>query len=223
MKLKDFSPDNRPLERLLNNGCEKLSNSELLSIIIKTGTKENNVLALSNIILGKFNLNELNNATINELLRIKGIGKVKAAQIKAVFEISKRINYYKTENLHKISRAKDAYEYLKKDFLNKDQEHLIAIYLDKNSKIISKRIITIGTNNQTLVSNRDIAYYAIKERASAIIIAHNHPSNDCYPSFEDKQATRNLKKALKLLEIELLDHLIITDDNYYSFKEKGEI
>jgi DNA repair protein RadC len=172
------------------------------------------------MILGKFNINELNNISISELLEIKGIGKIKAAQIKAVFEISKRINFYKNENLHKITKAKDAYDYLKRDFLNKDQEHLIAIYLDSNTKIISKRIITIGTNNQTLISNRDISYHAIKEKARAIIIAHNHPSNDCYPSFEDKQATRDLKKALSLLEIELLDHLVITDNNYYSFKEK---
>jgi DNA repair protein RadC len=223
MKLKDYSPDNRPIERLLNSGCEKLSNSELLSIIIKTGTKENNVLALSNIILSKFNINELNNATINELLEIRGIGKIKAAQIKSIFEISKRINCFKSENLHRITKARDAYEYLKKDFLNKKQEHLIAIYLHKNNKIISKRIITIGTNNQTLVSNRDISYYAIKENARALIIAHNHPSNDCYPSFEDKQATRDLQKAIKLLEIELLDHIIVTDNNYYSFKEKGDL
>jgi DNA repair protein RadC len=223
MKLKDISCDNRPVERLISSGANNLSNSELLSIIIKTGTKGNNVLNLSNIILNKFKINKLDNVSIRELEDIKGIGKIKAAQIKAVFELSKRINNYEIKDLQKIFKARDVYEYLKGDFLNKTQEHLIALYLDRNNNIISKKIVTIGTNNQTLVSNKDIAYYAIREKSDFIIIAHNHPSNDCYPSFEDKVATKNLKKALHVLEIELLDHLIITDNNYYSFKEKGEM
>jgi len=223
MKLKDICIENRPLERLLYKGVDKLSNYELLAIIIKTGTKDQNVLNLSNTILSKFKLNKIDQVTINELLKIKGIGKVKAAQIKAVFELNKRINHFKINESNKIFSAKDAYNYLKNDFLNKNQEHLIAIFLDRNNNILSKKIITIGTNNQTLISNKDICYSAIKENAHAVIIAHNHPSNDCFPSIEDKKSTIDLKKALENLEILLLDHLIITDNNFYSFKKNEDL
>ncbi|MDD4050020.1 MAG: DNA repair protein RadC [Candidatus ainarchaeum sp.] len=222
MRLKDIAPENRPLERLSRDGEKSLSNSELLAIILKTGTKEYNVLDISNQILSKYTFQDLENISINQLLKIKGIGIVKASQIKAIIELYKRISIKNIKTSEKIYSPKTAYEILRHDIENKEQEHLITLFL-KGNEVISKKIITIGTDNQTLVSEKEILKEALKENAQAIIIAHNHPSGECYPSREDKIATTKIKEACKLLEITFLDHLIITNQKYFSFKENNLI
>jgi len=222
MKIKDIPLENRPLERLLEKGPEILSIAELLAIILKNGTKGNNIIDLSNNILSKYPLPKLKNCSITELNSIKGIGKVKACQIKAIFEINKRINLKETNNDLKIYSPKQVYDIIRYDLEDKSQEHLIALYL-KGNKIISKKIINIGTDNQTLISTKEIIRHSIKEDAQAIIIAHNHPSEINQPSYQDKITTKELGKSLKLLDIQLLDHLIITKDKYFSFKENNLI
>jgi len=222
MKLKDIAPENRPLERLSRIGEKSLSNSELLAIILKTGTKEYNILDISNQILSKYSFKDLENVSINELRKIKGIGIVKASQIKAVIELYKRISIKNIKQNEKIYSPKTAYEVLRHDIENKEKEYLIALFL-KGNEIISKKIITIGTDNQTLFSEKELLKEAIKENAQGIIIAHNHPSGECYPSREDKIATQRLKEACKLLDVSLLDHLVITTEKYFSFKENNLI
>jgi DNA repair protein RadC len=219
MKLKDISPNNRPLERLEKLGSESLSNAELLAIILKTGTKEKNVLDLCFHILSKYTLEKMSNCTINELCNIKGIGKVKAAQIKAIFEFHKRIEQEKI-NSTKIISVDQISKLLKYDFENKTNELLIGVFLNYNT-IISKKIITIGTSNNTLISQTDILREAIKENANCIIIAHNHPSQIAYPSKEDIIETNKLNKLAKELNINLLDHLIFTKYKVYSFKKNN--
>ena len=221
MKLKDISPENRPLERLLNKGPESLSKAELLAIILKTGTREKNVIDLSNYILSNFSYSSLQKSSVNELKLIKGIGNSKAAQIKAIFELNKRFQSHKI-NYKEIYNPKQIYEYIKYDLKYKTQEHLLAIYLRKN-KIISKKLINIGTSDQTLISHKEIISGAIRENAQGIIIAHNHPSGDPNPSREDILATKKLQKIARDLEMSLLDHIIISKNNYFSFKEKGII
>lgn len=220
MRLKDIAPENRPLERLSREGEKSLSNSELLAIILKTGTKENNVLDISNQVLSMYTFQDLENISINQLLKIKGIGIVKASQIKAIIELYKRISIKNIKATEKIYSPKTAYEIIRHDIENKEKEYLIALFL-KGNEVISKKIITIGTDNQTLISEKELLREALKENAQAIIIAHNHPSGECYPSREDKLATEKLKNACKLVEINFLDHLIITSEKYYSFKENN--
>ncbi|MCK9293117.1 MAG: DNA repair protein RadC [archaeon] len=220
MRIKDIPLENRPLERLLEKGPETLSTAELLAIILKNGTKGNNIIDLSNLILSKYPINKLKNCSITELDSIKGIGKVKACQIKAIFEINKRINLKETNNDLKIYSPKQVYDIIKYDLEEKTQEHLIAVYL-KGNKIVSKKLINIGTDDQTLISAKEIVKTGIQENAQAIIIAHNHPSDINQPSHQDKVTTRELEKSLKLLDIKLLDHLIITKDKYFSFKENN--
>lgn len=220
MRLKDIAPENRPLERLSREGEKSLSNAELLALILKTGTKENNILDISNHILSKYTFQELENVTIKELLKIKGIGVVKASQIKAIIELYKRISIKNINLNEKIYSPKTAYEILRHDIENKEKEHLIALFL-KGNQVISKKIITIGTDNQTLISEKEIIREALRENAQGIIIAHNHPSGECYPSREDRLATNRLKEISKSLEINFLDHLIITSEKYYSFKENN--
>lgn len=222
MRLKDISPENRPLERLKAFGEVVLSNSELLAIILKTGTKENNVLDISNQILSKYSFQDLENISLTELSSIKGIGPVKSCQIKAIIELYKRISSKKVKENFKIYSPKTAYDILKVDIENKEKEILIALYL-KGNILVSKKILTIGTDNQTLVSEKEIIKQALRENAQGIILAHNHPSGECLPSREDRVATEKIKYICKKLDINLLDHLIITSEKYYSFKENGHL
>lgn len=221
MKLKDISPNNRPIERLVLYGERNLSTAELFAIILKTGTRNKNIVDLSNELLSEFTINNLANSTISELKSLKGIGVVKAAQIKAIFEIHKRINDFKIEK-KKLFKVDQVYDLIKEDLQNKEQENLLTVFL-KNNNFISKKIITIGTSNETLISQRDIIKYAIKENANAIIIAHNHPSGNRLPSQQDKLETNKLIKIANQLNIAVLDHLIITKDGFFSFKQNNLI
>jgi DNA repair protein RadC len=222
MKLKDIAPENRPLERLTQKGPGSLSNSELLALILKTGTKNHNILEISNQILSKYSFSDLENTSITELSSIKGIGIVKASQIKAIIELYKRISIKNIKEDLKVYSPKTAYDILKHDIENQDREILIALYL-KGNQVVSKKIITIGTNNQTLISEKEIIRQAIKENAQGIIISHNHPSGEAYPSKEDKIATEKLKDICKKLDFTFIDHLIITKEKYFSFKENNLI
>ena len=221
MKLKDISPNNRPIERLVLYGENNLSTAELFAIILKTGTRNKNIIDLSNELLSEFTMSNLANSTITELRSLKGIGVVKAAQIKAIFEIHKRINNFKIEK-NKIFKVEQVYNLIKEDLENKEQENLLTVFL-KNNNFISKKIITIGTSDETLISQKDILRYAIKENANAIIIAHNHPSGNKSPSQQDKQETNKLIKIANQLSISVLDHLIITKDGFFSFKQNNLI
>jgi len=221
MKLKDISPNNRPIERLVLYGERNLSTAELFAIILKTGTRNKNIVDLSNELLSEFTINNLANSTISELKSLKGIGVVKAAQIKAIFEIHKRINDFKIEK-KKLFKVDQVYDLVKEDLQNKEQENLLTVFL-KNNNFISKKIITIGTSNETLISQKDIIRYAIKENANAIIIAHNHPSGNRLPSQQDKLETNKLIKIANQLNISVLDHLIITKDGFFSFKQNNLI
>ncbi len=220
MKLKDISPENRPLERLLTCGAESLSNAELLALIIKTGTRKDNVLNISQKILTKISIKKLSSATTTELMKIEGIGKVKASQILSIAELSKRISYIKDVNKYKIFQPKDVYDYLVYDFEGLSQEKLIALYINQKNEIISKKIISIGTDEQTLIPIKKISSLAIKEDAKGVIVAHNHPSGDPQPSTEDRYATKNLKQSLKILDLQLIDHIIVGNNSFFSFKEK---
>jgi len=222
MKIKDYTPENRPVERMIEKGSDTLSDAELLAIILKTGTKNKNVLELANQVLSKFPINSIDNLEISELTEINGIGKVKASQIKAIYELHKRLSGRKNilkEDI-KVYAPSQIYEYLKEDIGNKLQENLVAIFL-KGNNIISKKIITIGTDSQTLISHKNIISLALRERAQALIIAHNHPSGEAYPSREDISETQKLSRISKELDICFLDNLIVTKEGYFSFKEKG--
>lgn len=227
MKIKEMSIENRPLERLENFGAESLSLAELLALVIKTGTKENNVLNICQEIFSKFQLKDIGNVSLVELQKIKGVGKVKACQIKAVFEISKRILSQEIKTLKspeekkKIVCPKDVCDLLFPVFFGVVQEKLVAVFLTHRNDIIDYKVITTGTSNQTLISTKDIILEAMKRKADGIIIAHNHPSGICEPSLDDKQATDALKKAARLMDIQLLDHIIIAGKEVFSFKEKG--
>jgi DNA repair protein RadC len=222
MKIKEISKDDRPRERMLSLGAESLSSAELFAILLRTGSRNENVIEMSQRILSTFNLSKLSDLTINELCSIKGVGVAKALQIKAIFELNKRIDLV-TKNITKISSSKNVFDLMKPILENKKQEHFYVLHLNSKNEILSKKLIAIGTLNSVLIHPREIFKEAIRESAQNIILVHNHPSGDQTPSLSDKEITTKIEKASEIIGIDLLDHIIIGQDKWFSFDDEGEI
>jgi DNA repair protein RadC len=218
MKISQILPENRPIERLNKLGPSALSDAELLAIILRTGTKNKNVIDLSNEILSKFGLAKLTDCSSNELSQINGIGKTKSSQILALFELSRRITQAKT-NITKITCAKDVYNYMQPKIGHLKQEVFVVILLDSKNNIIKDEIIAKGTLNSTLIHPREIFKLAIKESANSIILVHNHPSGDPTPSEQDIGITKKLDQASDLINLDLADHIIIGKNKWWSWEE----
>ena len=195
-KIKELPKEDRPRERLINKGADTLSNEELLSIILKTGTKDLSVKELSVNILSKIgDIKNFNNINYHMLKNISGIGNAKACSLLAVVELSKRINReVETLNQISITSAKLAFNYFKNIFKDKKQEYFYCIYLDNKKKVIDTKLLFIGTINQSIVHPREVFKEAYLLSASAIICIHNHPSGNVIPSNDDFNITNNLKK-----------------------------
>jgi len=225
VKIKDLPVNERPVERLINNGVENLSNEELLAIILKTGTKEASVKVLASQLLSQIdNISELQNKNYKQLLKIKGIGHSKAAVLLASIELGKRINS-KVNNIHNLKADNPVaiFEYYSSILGNKKQEHFYAVYLDNQKRVIEDKLLFIGTINKSLIHPQNIFKEAYLLDASAIICIHNHPSGNVIPSKEDLNITKNLVEIGNLFGIKVVDHIIIGNDKYYSFFENGDI
>jgi len=218
MKLKDMPTNELPRERLLNIGEVNLSNEELLSIILRTGTKNSNVKEVSiNILNSISSINDLNNIDIYELSKIKGVGLIKAISIKASIELGKRVGNIEIKNMMTLNNSDIVHNTFKNMFIGLNQEKLLALYLDNKKRLITYKVITIGTKDETICHPRDVIYNAIKCNASGIILIHNHPSQDINPSKADIIMTNKLIESCNIVGIPLLDHLITNTNNYYSF------
>lgn len=225
VRIKDLPIDERPYEKLINNGVNNLSNEELLAILIKTGTNKYSAKELANMILKKVNnIGELNNITYKNLMDINGIGLKKSCVLLAAIELGKRINNYSTGIINKkFNSSSIVYEYFKRILFNAKQEHFYCVYLDNSKQIIHEKLLFIGTINYSVVHPREIFKEAYYYSASSIICVHNHPSGNIFPSNEDLKITKNLVQVGQLLGIKIVDHLIISNNNYYSFLENGDI
>ena len=206
----------KPREKLIKKGANALKDYELLAILLGSGVQGKDVISLSNEIIKLFE-DDFENLNLEKLLSIHGLGLAKASQILSSIELSRR---YLIKQNKKITSAKDVYEELK-EYHNKKQEYFLALYLDGANHLIQTKIITIGILNQSLVHPREVFSYAIEKRCASIIVAHNHPSGIVEASNEDINVTKRLKESGKILWIELLDHLIITNDGFVSLKEEG--
>ncbi|URZ86729.1 RadC family protein [Floricoccus penangensis] len=213
-----------PRERLLINGAEYLSEQELLSILLRTGTKELSVGQLSHEVLETFEtLDLLKKATIEELQTIKGIGKAKAIEIKAMIELGKRVQLSAPKKFGSVVSSEGLGNMLIHDLGDLLQEHLVALYLDTKNKIIRKKVIFIGTVNSSTANPREILHFAVKYMATSIIVAHNHPSGDSRPSKNDKEFTNKIMEACDIMGINFLDHIVVGKNGYYSFRENDLI
>ncbi|MDW8055387.1 MAG: DNA repair protein RadC [Elusimicrobiota bacterium] len=205
-----------PREKLLKyNQPDKLKNEELLALILRTGTKNYDVLTLAKKLLQHYN-KELPYISVNELKNFLNIGKVRACSIVAAFELGKR--FLREKKTYLYLTPKDVYERLS-EYKTAKKEHFFVFYLDTKNQEIRCDLITVGILNASLVHPREVFEPAIKHLAAQIIVAHNHPSGNLEPSQEDIELTKRLVKAGEILGIEVLDHVIISKDGYYSFKQ----
>lgn len=214
-KIKDLAKVDRPQEKLVKYGTKKLTDAELLAIILRTGTQKTNVVELSQKILRKFKSN-LKNITIDKLKEVPGLGETKACQIITVLELSNRL----TLETPQLVSPKAVFESVR-EIRDSKKEHLLIIYLNVKNREISREIISIGILTANLVHPREIFEPAVKNLAASIIVVHNHPSGETDPSDEDLKVTKQLLKAGKIMGINVLDHLIVSQDSFTSFKEKG--
>ena len=217
-------PSSLPRERMMKHGERSLSNAELLAIILRTGSKGKDVLKLSMEILDEFDdsLVKLSRASLGELSRLKGMGKVKAVTLKAVFELARR--YYDEllrKDVVKIKNTEDVLN-LCGDMMEFEREVLRIISLTSNLRILAMDDLTVGTPSSTLADPKDILRMVIKNGAEGFVMVHNHPSGDPHPSRFDVKVSKKLGEASKILGVHFLDHVIISRNGYYSFRENGK-
>lgn len=226
LRMKDLPMSERPYEKLEKFGPEMLSNAELLAIIIRTGSRKETSVALSQRILSQDQGNEglafLYNYSIEQLMKISGVGRVKAIQIKALMELSKRIasasGYWKRII---VRTPEDVAKLLMEEMKHLRKEVFKAVLLNTKNHVIKHINISVGSLNASVVHPREAFSEAVKAGCSAVVFAHNHPSGDPEPSIEDMDTTKRLVDAGNILGIKVLDHVIIGKDRYISFKEKG--
>ena len=218
--IKDLPKVERPREKLMQYGPEKLSNSELLAILLRSGKKGENVIELANKILKKFSKDELPNLTFNDLKDYSGLGPAKACEIVACFELGKRLLKDKKAEIY--LKPKEIWEELK-DLRDHKKEHFVIFYLDSRNQEIKREIISVGSLNANLVHPREVFEPAVRHLAAQIVLAHNHPSGDPEPSEDDLEITKRLVETGEILGIKVVDHIIITKTGFISFKDKNLI
>ena len=221
--IKQWAKDDRPREKLLAIGAENLSNSELLAILIHHGSKEKTAVDLAKEILklGKDNLNELGKLTVKELVKIKGIGEAKAITIVAALELGRRRQASAALEKSVISSSNDIAGYLQTKLKDYRHEVFAVLFLNRANKINHFEIVSEGGITGTVADPRLILKKALEEDAVSIILCHNHPSGSLKPSRADEELTSKIKEAASFLDIKVLDHLIVSEEGYYSFADEG--
>lgn len=220
--IRDLAAEDRPRERLMRVGPQAVSTAELLAIILRTGVGGENVLRLAERLLGSFrDLPGLAQASLAELTQVKGVGPVKAIEIKAALEIGRRLMASAPQEKLRVTSPADAANLLMSEMMFLEQEHLRLILLDTRNGVLGTPTIYVGSLNTSVIRIGELFRAAIKENAAAFIVVHNHPSGDPSPSPEDINVTRQILQAGKLLDISLLDHIVIGHQRYVSLKERG--
>lgn len=213
-----------PRERLLTEGPDKLSHQELLSILLRTGNKNKTVYEIAQDLLGSLkSLKELASMSLQELQEVPGIGKVKAIELLAAIELGKRIQTSQVIETEQIMSSQKLAKMMQQKIGHEKQEHLLALYLNTQNQIIHQQVIFIGTVNRSIAEPREILHYAIKHMATSLILVHNHPSGIIHPSKNDDGVTQQMIEACNCLGIVFLDHLIVSTDDYYSYREETDL
>lgn len=225
MKVKDLPVNERPRERLIEYGKENLSSEELLSIILKTGNGKVSVREISNNLLNYFNgIENLKDVTKEQLQNIKGIGIVQALTLLSVVELGKRIYMNnKIEDKVLLTSSAAIYNYMKYQLNGKKQEYFYCLYVNQKKELIERKLLFMGTLNRSVVHPREVFKNAYLCSASGIICVHNHPSGNVTPSREDIRLTNSLVELGQINGIPIIDHVVVSDNNYYSFYEDGKI
>jgi DNA repair protein RadC len=223
LTIKSLSEDDRPREKLATLGRQNLSDAELIAIILGSGNKKETAVQLAQRMLSENNnnINQIAKLSLAELKKYNGVGEAKAVNIAAAFELGRRRNYLETTEKVKITSSNVAYKILQKRLCDLPHEEFWILILNRANQVVKEEYLSKGGISGTVVDVRLICKAAIENNASAVVIAHNHPSGQLTASEQDKSITKKLKEALKTFEIALLDHLIIGDQKYYSFADDG--
>lgn len=220
-----YAKDELPYDKFMRLGPENLSDVELLAIMLRTGTKDKTPIDLGREILKlageKWGLLGLHHFSVKDLMRIPGIGEVKAVQLLCIAEIAKRTSNMQARTELTFDKPETVAAYYMEKMRHRDTEELMLVLLNSKRHIIEESVLSIGTSNTTLISPRDICIRAMRNEASYIVILHNHPSGDPTPSRQDVLVTQKIKEVSDLVEIPLLDHIIIGDNRFTSFNQKG--
>jgi DNA repair protein RadC len=221
--IKQWAKDDRPREKLLSVGAENLSNSELLAILIHNGTKQRSAVDLAKEVLrlGKDNLGELGKLSVKELMKVKGIGEAKAITITAALELGRRRQAAAPLEKKMVSSSNDIASFLQNKLKDHRREVFAVLFLNRANKINHFEIVSEGGITGTVADPRVILRKALEEDAVNIILCHNHPSGSLKPSKADEQLTTKIKEAASYLDIKVLDHIIVSEDGYYSFADEG--
>ena len=213
-----------PRERLAKEGVEALSNQELLAILLRTGTRQASVFEIAQKVLSNLSsLTDLKKMTLQELQSLSGIGRVKAIELQAMIELGHRIHKHETLEMESILSSQKLAKKMQQELGHKKQEHLVALYLNTQNQIIHQQTIFIGSATRSIAEPRETLHYAIKHMATSLILVHNHPSGAVAPSRNDDHVTKLVKEACDLMGIVLLDHLIVSHSNYFSYREKTDL
>lgn len=221
--IKAWAVDDRPREKMLMHGAHTLSDAELIAIIFGNGTKEKSAVDLARelLALSQNNLDKLARFSLKEMQQVSGIGPAKAIALAACLEIGKRRNRLDATPDVKITSSKQTFQLLLPDLQDLNHEIFIVLYLNRGNKIIHKEILSKGGMAGTVVDVQILIKNALDHRATALIVAHNHPSKNLVASPEDKKITQRIKEAANLFQIQLLDHIIVGGNDYFSFADAG--
>jgi len=220
VRVSDLPRGVQPREKLARNGERALSNSELMAVALGSGTRTENVVKIAEGLLRKYGFDALCNLSLNEWKSNRGIGMVKACQLKAFFELGRRAFAPRDDERPCLTSARDVWGQVK-DLRRARKEHLVALYLDAQTHLLSRETISIGSLNTTRTHPREILQPAIACSALGFILVHNHPSGSLTPSQDDIDFTRAIKRASEIIGIGLYDHLIVSEKGFVSLKEKG--
>ncbi|MBY0434460.1 MAG: DNA repair protein RadC [Cyclobacteriaceae bacterium] len=225
LNIKSWSPEDRPREKFLLKGISALSDAELIAILIGSGTANLSAVDVSKKVLQHVgnNLHELARLSVKELMKVKGIGEAKAITIVAALELGRRRKDLDTNERPKITTSKDAFELIAGDLMDLPHEEFWVLLVNRAQRVIKKKRVSEGGVSGTVADPKIIFKMALEELASGVIVAHNHPSGNLTASQSDIDLTKRLKEAAKFLDLQLLDHLIVAGQKYYSFADEGLI
>lgn len=223
LTIKSWAEEDRPREKLLLKGKAALSDAELIGILLGSGSSELSAVDLAKLILStvNYNLDSLARLTVPDLMKFKGIGEAKAITIVSALEVGRRRKDQIPEKKIKISSSKDVYQLMRPSLMDLSHEEFWVVLLNRGNQVIQKHIVSSGGVSGTVADPKIIFKKALDHLASSIILVHNHPSGNINPSEADRQLTNKLKEAGKFLDVPVLDHIIFTDEKYFSFADEG--
>jgi DNA repair protein RadC len=223
ISIKSWAEEDRPREKLSGQGRRALTDAELIAILIGSGSRTESAVELSKRILHHYDndLNKLGKASISELCKFKGIGEAKAISIIAALEIGRRRGDTEVKVLDEVKSSRDGYNIMRRHLMDLNHEEFWIMLIGRSSKVIAKELVSKGGLSGTVADPKIIYHMALQHQASAIIMVHNHPSGNLKPSREDLVLTKKIADAGRMLDINVLDHLIITDSGYFSFGDEG--